>query len=361
MEHKRIIQLLTRKLANEATQQEIEELDQLMALFPETIYYQETLRQITFKNELPEEIDIDQAFELHEQQYSYEFEAHQDHPSSYPNKIFFKRWLIAALCLATGSFISYFLTHSVLLHHNNNISYEPTTEIVCGKHMRKKIILPDGTNVWLNTNSKIQYDDAMLQKDHRDVRLYGEAFFDVAKDKKHPFIIRTQKITIKVLGTAFNVKAYPDDHITETTLMRGLIELSLNSNPQQHILLRPKEKLALKEGISPKHIDESGNVQIHNKLVIENIEPVEISNRDYFEETSWVQNKLVFKNESFKELAPRLEKWFNITFQINNKAVEDYRFTGILENETINQALSEMQIIRPFKFKITANDKVIIN
>ncbi len=360
MEHKRIIQLLTRKLANEATQKEIEELNQLMTLFPEALYYEETLKQIAFKDELSEETDIDKAFELHEQRYGYEFEAYQDHPSISPNKNVFKRWLIAALFLVAGGFVSYYLIHNNLLHHSN-ISYGPTTEIACGKRMRKKIILPDGSSVWLNTNSKIQYDDAMLQKEHRDVTLYGEAFFDVAKDKKHPFIIHTQKITIKVLGTAFNVKAYPDDHVTETTLIRGLIELSLNSDPQQRILLRPKEKLALREGILPKRIDESENAHIHNKLVIENIEPIEISNKDYFEETSWVQNKLVFKDESFKELAPRLEKWYNVTFQINNKAAEDYRFTGILENETITQALSEMQIIRPFKFKITANDKVIIN
>jgi len=360
MEHKRVIQLLTRKLAGEATQKEIEELNQLMTLFPEALYYEETLKQIAFKNELPEEVDIDQAFNLHEHRYGHEFEDYKEHQPG-PQKSFIKRWLIAASFLITCGFASYYLIHNNLLRRKNDVSYNPTTEIVCGKRMRKKIILPDGTSVWLNTNSKIQYDDAMLYQDHRDVRLYGEAFFDVARDKKHPFVIHTQKVTIKVLGTAFNVKAYPGDHVTETTLIRGLIELSLNNDPQQRILLRPKEKLALREDISPKHMDESDNAQIHNKMVIENIEPIEISNKDYFEETSWVQNKLVFKDESFKELAPRLEKWYNVTFQINNKAAEDYRFTGILENETVTQALSEMQIIRPFKFKITANDKVIIN
>jgi len=357
MEHKRIIQLLTRKLAGEATPKEIEELNRLMTLFPEAVYYEETLKQITLKNELEEEIDVDRAFALHQQQYNYEFAGYQEETlTSKGNRI--KRWLIAASFLAACSVASYYFIHN---QQKQALSYGPTTEIACGKRMRKKIILPDGTQVWLNTNSRIQYDDAMLQKDHRDVKLYGEAFFDVTKDKKHPFVIHTQKITIKVLGTEFNVKAYPDDHITETTLIRGLIELSLNSDPQQRILLRPKEKLALKENVLPKHIDESDNNQIHNKMVIENIEPVEISNKDYVEETSWMENKLVFKDESFKELVPRLEKWYNVSFQINNKEAENYRFTGILENETITQALSEMQLIRPFKFKLTANDKVIIN
>ena len=354
MEQRRIIQLLTRKLAGEATPNELHELEELLALFPEALYYEETLKQITFQNELPEEIDIERAFELHEQKYGYEFDDHKkQEPIS--SKSYIKHWLIAASLLAVSTFAFYFL------YHKNSASYTPTTEIVCGKRIRKQVILPDGTSVWLNTNSKLQYDNAMLHKEHREVSLYGEAFFDVAKDKKHPFIIHTQKVTIKVLGTAFNVRAYPGDHITETTLIRGIIELSLNSDPQQRILLRPKEKLALNESVSTGPFDKSNDPKILNKLTIENIEPIEISNEDYFEETSWIRNKLVFKNESFKELIPKLEKWYDVTIKINNKEVEDYQFTGIFENETITQALKEMQIIRPFKFNITANDVVTIN
>jgi ferric-dicitrate binding protein FerR (iron transport regulator) len=357
MEQERIIQLLTRKLAGEATQQELQELDEWLLLFPEALYYEEVLKQITFKNELPKEADIDESFAQHEQKYGYEFDAykHTDQPIILKKNLF-KRWLIAASFMVVSSFAFYLLYHK----NSNSISYAPDTEIVCGKRMRKKIVLPDGTNVWLNTNSKLQYDNSMLYKDRREVKLYGEAFFDVAKDKKHPFIIHTQKIAVKVLGTAFNIKAYPDDPVTETTLIRGLIELSLNSDPQRKILLRPKEKLALNESAPTNRADKRIVPAIHNQMVIENIEPVEISNKDYFEETSWVQNKLVFKDESFEELAPKLEKWYNVTFKINNKTVAGYRFTGILENETLTQALTGMQIIRPFKFKITANDIVNI-
>jgi len=354
MEQRRIIQLLARKLAGEATPNELKELEELLALFPDALYYEETLKQITFENDLPEEIDIEKAFEQHEQKYGYEFDDYKN-PETVSSKSYVKHWLVAASFLAVSSFTFYFL------YHSNSVSYAPTTEIVCGKRMRKQLILPDGTSVWLNTNSKLQYDDAMLHKEHREVRLYGEAFFDVAKDKKHPFIIHTQKVTIKVLGTAFNVRAYPDDHVTETTLIRGIIELSLNSDPQQQILLRPKEKLSFNASVPTGPVDKSSAPKIHNKLVIENIEPVQISNEDYFEETSWVQNKLVFKNESFKELIPKLEKWYNVTIKITNQDVEEYRFTGIFENETIIEALKEMQIIRPFKFNITANDVVTIH
>ncbi|QEC75626.1 FecR family protein [Mucilaginibacter ginsenosidivorax] len=359
MEQERIIQLLTRKLAGEATSQELLELNELLALFPEALYYEEVLNQITFKEELQEEIDIDEAFALHEQKYGHEFaDNDQKLPVTNLKKRFVTRWLVAASLITISSFAVYLLYRS---KKNNNVSYTPDMEIVCGKRMRKKIMLPDGTSVWLNTNSKLQYDDAMLSKDRREVRLYGEAFFDVAKDKKHPFIIHTEKIAVKVLGTAFNIKAYPGEAVTETTLIRGLIELSLNSDPQRKILLRAKEKLALKESVQNEPIDKTTAPPIHNKLVIENVEPVEISNKDYIEETSWLQNKLVFKDESFEELVPKLEKWYNVTFKINNKTAAGYRFTGIFENETLTQALTEMQIIRPFKFKITANDIVTIN
>jgi ferric-dicitrate binding protein FerR (iron transport regulator) len=359
MEQKRIIQLLTRKLAGEATSEELLELDELLALFPEALYYEEVLNQITFKDELQEEIDIDEAFALHEQKYGHEFaDDNQKGPATNLKRRLVTRWLVTASLITITSFAVFLLYRN---KKSNNVSYTPDTEIVCGKRMRKKIVLPDGTSVWLNTNSKLQYDEAMLNKDRREVRLYGEAFFDVAKDKKHPFIIHTEKIAVKVLGTAFNIKAYPGDAVTETTLIRGLIELSLNSDPQRKILLRAKEKLALNESVLNEHNDKSVAPPIHNQLVIENIEPVEISNKDYIEETSWLQNKLVFKDESFEELVPKLEKWYNVTFKINNKTAAGYRFTGILENETLTQALTEMQIIRPFKFKITANDVVTIN
>ena len=358
MEQKRIIQLLTRKLAGEATAPELQELDELLALFPEALYYEEVLNQITFKDELAEEIDTDKAFDLHEQKYGHEFDDYKPaNQETTLKKGHFKHWLIAASVLITGGIAFYFLYSKQSI----NVLYNTDTEIVCGKRMRKNIVLPDGTSVWLNTNSKFTYDNAMLSKDRREVKLYGEAFFDVAKDKKHPFIIHTEKIAVKVLGTAFNIKAYPGDAVTETTLIRGLIELSLNSDPQRKILLRAKEKLALNESVLNEHINKSAAPPIHNQLIIENIEPVEISNKDYIEETSWLQNKLVFKDESFEELAPKLEKWYNVTFKINNKTAAGYRFTGILENETLPQALTEMQIIRPFKFKITANDVVTIN
>src|SRR5690606_28811338 len=92
-------------------------------------------------------------------------------------------------------------------------------EIMTQKGVRKQLVLPDGTKVWLNADSKLSYDNSMNDNDVRSVDLEGEAFFDVAKDVDRPFLIETKEISIKVLGTVFNVKAYPDEDKTETTLL----------------------------------------------------------------------------------------------------------------------------------------------
>jgi ferric-dicitrate binding protein FerR (iron transport regulator) len=95
-------------------------------------------------------------------------------------------------------------------------------------------------------------------------------------------------------------------------------------------------------------------------LSIQSIKPVEIHSQQYIEETSWLDNKLVFKNETFEELAPRLERWFNVSIHVNNGGMNTSHFTGIFQNESLDQALRAMQLIKPFKYKIS-NDEVIID
>src|SRR5690606_31670859 len=117
-------------------------------------------------------------------------------------------------------------------------------EIVAERGVRKQLVLPDGTKVWLNADSRLVYD-GLLEGDTREVRLEGEAYFDVTRNVNRPFIITTDKISIRVLGTTFNVKAYPDDARTEATLISGEIELSVNDRPREKILMQPNEKVAV--------------------------------------------------------------------------------------------------------------------
>jgi transmembrane sensor len=244
---------------------------------------------------------------------------------------------------------------------------EQNIELVAEMGSRKIALLPDGTKVWLNAGSRLHYDAAMNTKEMRSVTLAGEAFFDVAKNKEKPFIIHTGKVAIRVLGTAFNVRAYPGERLTEATLMRGSIELTVNSRPYQKIILKPNEKFALIEDApvkqAPANIPPTvagNNTQNAEKLIIQDIQPVHIADKEYVEEVSWTENEFVFQNETLDELAPKMERWFNVRININNPALKDVHFTGVFHKETIDEALAGMQMIQPFKYKIT-NNHVLIN
>ena len=292
------------------------------------------------------------------------------------HKVLLASWGLVGVVLTAGLFYS-------LSRHTRSSSAatDGNTEFSVALGARRQLTLPDGTKVWLNAGSRLSYDSDMLRKDIRAVTLSGEAFFDVAKDKNHCFIIHTDKIAIRVLGTAFNVKAYPRDKITETTLLQGSVELTVNKRPYQKIILKPKEKFALLDnapdniadgspdsaarGVSGDAATDSASARsgrtpgVHpaNKetLVIQDVVPIEVDDKEYVKEVSWVEDNFVFQNETLEELAPKMERWFNVQIKIDNARIGALHFSGIFHKETIGQALSALQFIQPFKFKITDN------
>ena len=118
-------------------------------------------------------------------------------------------------------------------------------EVLAQKGSRTRTILPDGSTVWLNAGSKISYKPG-LSGTTREVILEGEAYFDIVKRAGRAFIVHTKEIDISVLGTAFNVKSYPNDKTIETTLIRGLVSITRNSGkPEKPVYLRPHQKFIL--------------------------------------------------------------------------------------------------------------------
>ena len=143
---------------------------------------------------------------------------------------------------AAASVICYFLIfHNREPGKKTNLPIAQNT-VSTNLGSKSKIQLPDGSLVWLNADSRIIYKEN-FQGPFREVQLTGEAFFEVVKDKEHPFIIHTQSIDLKVLGTAFNVRSYTNEKKTETSLIRGSIEVTLHDNPDKKIVLKPNEKL----------------------------------------------------------------------------------------------------------------------
>jgi ferric-dicitrate binding protein FerR (iron transport regulator) len=233
-------------------------------------------------------------------------------------------------------------------------------EIVAKRGTKSKLILPDGTQVWLNSESKLSYATNFYDS-IREVTLEGEAYFDVVKDKNRPFIVKTSAISIRVLGTAFNVKSYNQDPTIETTLVRGLIEVQKNNEPSaSKIILRPNEKLVYNKPEALSANQESG-ISIDNKqsqLIY--ISPISKYIPDSTRvETSWVYGRLIFDGDNFSQLAEKMERWYNIKITIKNQHLATNRFGGVFENENVEEALKALQLIAMFKYTIHDSEIII--
>jgi len=270
---------------------------------------------------------------------------------------FSKVAVLIAVCIAAAYFIlKKSNDHSIASLQTKSFPWQ-IKETPKGK--KSTIMLSDGTKVVMNSDSRLKFP-ARFSGDKREVFLTGEAFFDVTHNAKVPFIIHTSKMNIKVLGTEFNVKSYPEDSTSETTLIRGLIEVTLNDRPSDKIILRPKEKLIVSNEPSSKHISSlaTSSPAQEARLLISSLHYV--SDKDSaIVETSWLDNKLVFQDESFGKLATDLERRYGINIRFSNSGVKEFRFTGVFENETIDEVLKALKLTEKFNYKIEGNNVLI--
>lgn len=247
----------------------------------------------------------------------------------------------------------------------NNISYN---EVSVSYGSKSRIVLPDGTMVSLNSGSKIKYPSHF--ENDRSVYIEGEVFFDVKKDAKHPFYVHTSDITIKVLGTVFNVKSYPEEKIIETTLVSGSVEIFDNKEgkksdrdlSQQIAVLAPNQKaIFVKNNREMTTVSNETKEQKIDEVVIEPISPQMLILDKVKTEitTSWKDNRLVFDNEKFERLLPKLERWYNLKIINDFPEINNTRFTGKFDLETIEQALRALQITTPFNYKMDKNKLTI--
>ena len=221
---------------------------------------------------------------------------------------------------------------------------------------RTKILLPDGSNVWLNSGSKLTFNKN-FETGLREVYLNGEAFFDVIKDPKRPFIIHTNKIDVKVLGTSFNVKAYDNDKTVETSLIKGSLKVSLRKDPSNTYLLKPNQKLVLlNEEFSPgkntKHPKAADMVPV---VAIMQLSYLKGTNTNV--ESSWTRDILSFEDEMFADVAKKIERWYDIKIVFKNKIWEQQYLSGSFEKESLEMALKALQFSTGFSYK--KEDKTI--
>jgi transmembrane sensor len=220
---------------------------------------------------------------------------------------------------------------------------------------KSKLELPDGTQVWLNGNSRLTVGDGPFGSTSREVYLSGEAFFDVARNDNVPFLIHTGTIDIRVLGTAFNVKAYPGEKNVETALVRGLIEITTHHDPDRKIMLKPNEKIVI-----PTDTTKAGarGAQTIASSVYA-ITALHQGKSGILADTVWMQRKLEFDDEPFSELAPKMEAWFDIRIRFGSESIRNKRFSGVIEKETLEETLKDMRLSTPFTYSLKGNELFI--
>jgi transmembrane sensor len=159
------------------------------------------------------------------------------------------------------------------------------------------------------------------------------------------------------LGTSFDVKSYSSDKTTETTLIRGSLEVSIKDRPSEKIILKPNEKLVVANDDSTLH----RSIPVRHKEDIGD-EPLVVIRKPTYEqgtgaiiETSWVDNKLIFREEKFGELAKQMERWYGITIRFTDPGQEEWRFTGTFQSETIKQALDALRMTANFNYTVQDN------
>lgn len=228
-----------------------------------------------------------------------------------------------------------------------------SNEIITKKGSTSQVKLPDGTSVWLNSDSRLVYSKDFGTV-NREVKLTGEAFFEVVHDGHKPFIIHTDKIDIADLGTSFNVKAYEKDPTVEAVLVKGSIEVTFHDSPAEKIILKPNEKLVVRKdrALTAGSLKDDGLP----KIKLNNIHLLDDST---VAETAWTRNRLVFDNQRLSDIAHLLERRFDVEVEIKDSEIAEAPYTGDYEQETLMQILTYMSLSKPFRYTIQGR-KVII-
>ena len=200
---------------------------------------------------------------------------------------------------------------------------------------RAQIKLQDGTEVWLNAQSTLKYP-SHFSKRKRQVEVIGEAFFDVAQDKKRPFIVSTQHIEMEVLGTQFNVYSYPDAGYIQTDLIEGSVKVFEKLNPQNSVILKPNELVTIR-----------GDLLTVGKTINTN-------------HILWKEGIYSFHNERLIDIIEKLQLYYDIKIVVEDPEIFNVRYTGkFRQRDSIEEILRIIQKIQPFKIERDKDKNII--
>lgn len=366
MSEKRIWELLTRQFNKEISEAELKELQTLIQNSGDgnlSSELQSKINLMTFKPDpedesakkrsldairkaigsqnRPEDADPARRRDA-EPVHWYDTEPMHRYDTTHKRKISFLLYAAAACTLI-------FIVGYFLLKGTSGKAPAQFETIVTRAGSKTLINLPDSSTVLLNSASKFGYNKT-FGIDGREMDLAGEAYFDIRKNAGAPLIIHAGNVIIRVLGTAFNVRANPEDSYVEATLIRGVIEVSLNTDPERKILLRPNEKIVIRKNEPSDKMTDPLRKKNNEMIAVTKVEP-DPSDSSYVE-TVWTKDKMIFHKEAFTSLAKKMERWYNVRIILSDAGLNDMEFTGSLEKESLHEALNALQHLARFNYKI---------
>lgn len=241
-------------------------------------------------------------------------------------------WKAAVILVLLGSFalIAYITDFGGLLKKET-----PLYTIEAPKGEKTLLTLTDGTKVWLNSGSRLQYSPDFSPK-NRKVILDGEGYFQVTKNPEYPFTLISNETEVQVLGTKFNLSNYPNDTFIQLTLVSGSV-CFMSNKTHQKTLIKPNEQLT--------YIKQSGKTTV--------------SQTDTELYTIWKDNMLKFDNTPFIEVIKKLERWYDVDILLEPNMMRTESYTMTVKTESLREILEMLKLTTPFEYRID-NEKVYI-
>jgi len=247
-------------------------------------------------------------------------------------RIFLQRFQRVAAMLILPLLIFFFF----LIYQNFHTS-ENWLSIKTAKGERTHITLPDGSEVWLNVDTEIKYSADYNQR-NRTLKLNGEAFFKVAKNKKKDFVVEAGNFRVKAVGTEFGVNAYQNEQVAETYLKEGIVDVSLVASVRNKTRMKPGQK-----SIIPYHAT-----------------AIKLSDYQIGNEMEWTGGHLVFQNEDIPKVFRKIERWFNVSIKYNpEEFTEETLYVNLKSGETLDKMLQIIDNAIGIQVKRNGNEIMI--
>jgi transmembrane sensor len=337
MDNNDIKLLLIKYITNQANEAEAREVKHWIGLHPENELYFIELYE-AWQNMLylkPETIDEEKAYQLF-----------SDKVAPQKRSIRASGWLKYAA-------VVFIALASVLLIFRHPAHNDSNRQVIAKNGSVKKIILTDGTIVWLNAGSTLKYD-AGFGKTNRTVYLEGEAFFDIGHPNKSiPFLVNTKNYVIRDIGTMFNLKAYPNDPFFETTVVKGEVAVEGNSETNPHdvnrIYVKPQQLLRIY--YHPEKNDRKETAQPADTYNEVQVSQIDAAKMDVYE--GWKDDLLVFDGNTLSEISRVLERRYNVQITLNDEQLQNIRYSGSFKNvPDIDKVLSIIKQNTPINYTI---------